>query len=158
MQTPVTSSEDPRQIADFLLQETGMASQTGDFSRFQICFHLPNAVETMDGKRVIRSALEMRNLFERVRAYHQQHGVTDVVRRIVTAQFQDAATIHAIHESRLLSGAIQVHDVYQCFSELRRFDDRWKIVSSQYAIADSPVLNKLLAGAKSTRPKTDPSA
>lgn len=126
-------------IADHLLYKTGQALAPGRFHDPTDCFILPNAVETPEGVRILRTPDDVRRVFEGVRAYFESCGVVDLVRTVVEAKFTSEDTIESTHVARLLkSGGQAFRAPYPAYSVLKRCDDgAWRIASTTYAIVDS---------------------
>lgn len=142
-----TTSDDPaRAIHDDLLAQTGAALISGDFDLFSACFLLPQTVDTFDGRKLIETIEDMREVFSSVRSYHRKRNVTDIVRRSTEASFRDDETIVAVHTSRLLSGSQLIGEALSAFSIIKRTSDGWKVASSQYAVLDDPALSAALIG------------
>jgi hypothetical protein len=53
--------------------------------------------------------------------------------------------VNSTHETRLLNGAQFVQKPFPTFSTIALIDDRWKVISSSYAIDDAPEHNKALS-------------
>ena len=110
------------------------------------CFHLPQTVDTFEGPLHVETQETMQALFDGVCAFRRKRGVTALVRRIVSANFENETTIHSTHETRTLAGTLQLQDAYLCFSVITQIDGTWKIASCHYAVGDTPEFNKILSG------------
>ena len=141
---PLPPLTDPVAIADDLLEKTGAAIMEGDFKEFSKYFHLPQHLETFDGRSLLRTKMDLRTVFDAVRTYYQVKGVTRIVRRCISAAYKDAMTVTSTHETRLLNGAQFVQKPFPTLSTIAFIDDVWKITSSSYAIDDAPEHNKAL--------------
>ena len=138
--------QDPKAVSESLLEKTGAAYKSGDAESVVQCFLLPQEMGTFEGRRLMETPEQLRDTFEAVRLYHRRLGVTQMVRHCLVAEYKDADTIEATHESRLLSGQRLVQRPYPAFSVLKRIGGVWKIASSQYAITDAPFLSDALMG------------
>lgn len=141
---PLLSAQD---ISEDLLERTGAGLMTGDFPSFLRCFHVPCFVETFQGKRFLNSRHDIQNVFDNVRDYYRAHGVTELVRECISAEYKALDTIYNTHITRLLKqNEVAFRRPFPVFSILRKFDDGWKVTYSQYAIDDAPKHNKALSG------------
>ena len=125
-----------RDVSEHLLDMTGRAIMGGDLGLFMSCFRLPTEVETFEGKRRIRTARQLEQMFHAVTTHYQRIGVTDMVRHCVEASFSDPKTVVAMHDTRLMSGNILIHRPFSTLSVLRFDGIRWQIASSSHAIDD----------------------
>ncbi len=144
--------EDVKDICEDMLARTGAAIMSGDFHSFLSCFHLPQKMETFSGYRMIETADDLRAVFDGVRKYMRDKGITRMVRRNINANFQDADTIVAMHETRMLRGTFLAQPTYPSFSVLRRMNGVWKLTDTIYAIKDSAEHEAALT--RSKRPDT----
>lgn len=132
-------------IAEELLEITGSALLEGDFERFSGCFELPLRLETIEGVRTVSTRDEFQQVFEDVRDHMHETNVVDFVRTVISASFIDADTIGSVHISNeIYSGGVLERPAYPVRSVLRRFGQRWKIVSCFYVILDSANHNTAL--------------
>lgn len=140
-------------IADRLLQASGRALITGNVAAFVPLFVLPHKIETFDGISELISTEDVSATFRRVRSHMIRSGVTDMVRHVVAARFENNDVIASTHETRLVSGDTLVQEPFRVFSILWRVGDEWKLASSQYAIADCEDYNHaLMAGPAGPNP------
>ena len=131
----MTSSEGAaRQIAEDLLIRSGAALSTGGFDSFADCFSLPQTIATFEGKRVVETLQELRDLFNRVRDHLEKLNISDLVCTCTAAEFRDADTIISSHTSRLLSGTDLVEEPYHVLYVIRRTEGGWRIAQAQYAL------------------------
>jgi hypothetical protein len=135
-----------REVAEGLLAKSGAALMSGDFDSFLECFALPQDIATFDGRKTIKTADDLREIFEGVRKLNRRRSITQVVRQCLEAEFRDENTITATHQSRNLSGDILVQGPITAYSIVENFEGVWKITYSQYAALDDPELNKTLSG------------
>lgn len=129
-----------KEVADYLLDCTGKSLMAGDFDGFLPHFGLPHEVHTFDGMQTLHIAEDVRRVFDGVRTCYCKYGVTDMVRHCVEAEFHDDATIHSVHETRLLNETRLLQKPYPVFMVMRFIDDRWQIVRSEYAVTGAPDL------------------
>lgn len=130
------SFESAKDISQFLLDRTGYGLLTENFDLFAGCFGLPTEIHTYDGRQVLTTKAQLREVYDRVRTFYLCHNVTHLIRECTEAQFCDDTSLKAVHETRLLSGTRSVKDPYAALSFLRRIDGYWKIVRSDYAVSD----------------------
>ena len=143
---------DARDIANALLSRTGAALMSGDVNSFAECFHLPTTIETFEGQNVLKDFQDLKTVFEGVRRHLIRKSVTEMIRNILSADFDGEATVHTTHETRLMNGNRLVQEPYPCFSVVRRFGNDWKAISSSYAIVNEPRhVNTLLGKTYHTR-------
>jgi hypothetical protein len=128
----------PRDVSEFLLARTKRAIMSRDAALFASCFALPQHFETFEGRIFCESTSHLNAIFFSVVDHMRKSGMTDMVRHCVAAEFRDPDTIEATHEGRLLSGNRVMQPAYPVFSIIKKFDDRWKITYSMYAITDAP--------------------
>lgn len=145
------------EIADDLLYRTGQGLKRNDFQMMRRCFDIPNMIETTQGKRMIKTEQEFFKTFEDMRNYYKANCVVDVARIIISSEFLDSQTIGSTHASRLIlqDGTLFLKP-YPVYSIIKFLHGNWKIVSSIYAILDSPQLNVILHADKAQR--IDPDA
>ena len=136
-----------REISEDLLCRTGQALMNGDFAQFMQCFALPQEMDTLDGRRMISSEQGMQEMFDGVRAYFSEKGVTELARVCVEASFLSPDTIATTHKSRLLNGVTLIQDPYPAYAIVKQMGAQWKITFSQYAILDEPEHNQALMSA-----------
>jgi hypothetical protein len=138
------SPEAAKKISEDLLERTRLGLIEGDFDTFAACFVLPHEVDTIDGRRMIRTPEEFRKMFNNIVRFFEETGVTELSRQCIEASFKDENTIGATHKSRVLKGEVLVQDPYPAYSILKCFDGHWKVTFSQYSILDKPAHNKAL--------------
>lgn len=133
------------EIADELLHRTGRGLKEGDFDLFKACFQLPQAMETIEGVRVIRDERDLRQAFDSLRDYFYQNNVVDLVRAVVSAEFLDCNTVGSTHVARLVQpGGKLFRTPYPVYSTIQRFGQAWKITFRHYVILDSRKHNEAL--------------
>lgn len=135
-------------LAQIFLDQTGHAMETGNFDQLAACFAFPQEIDTFDGRRLISTPQELKEIFDSVRRHYQSLGATSVVRHVVQAEFEDPDTLIATHETRVLNHDQLVQTPFPVFSVAKRTEDGWKITMSQYAIVDAPAHNAALSGHK----------
>ena len=133
-------AEHAKKIATSVLECSGSAMMRNDFSAFLGCFHIPHQIETFDGETVIRHEHELEAKFIKMRENLMKLGVTDYVRHVVAAEFQDENTISTTHETRPMSGRLLVTDPYPTYSTLQKIDGAWKVTDSKYATTTPELL------------------
>ena len=119
----------------------------GDFQAFRACFQLPQVMETFSGPHRVEGEDDLQRIFCKIREYYRTEGITHMIRRCVSAEYRDEATIASTHESRLIrGGSVLARSPYPVFSILSKVNGNWLIAFSQYAIADEPDLARALEG------------
>ena len=130
---PDPPEESAREIVERLLEQTGQAILSNDFSLAEPCFKLPQDIQIFDSGVPIRTVEDLRALFEGVRDHYASLGVTDLQRPCTSSVFHDADTIYATHMTYVLAGGVLVMEPYPVFSILHRDDGTWRIAHSVYA-------------------------
>lgn len=140
------AGEVAKDIADALLERSGIAMVADDFQGFLDCMHLPHSVQAFEGTQYAETSDDVQKIFSKVRNFWVENDITMMARHCVEASFLTPDLIHATHISRLLSHDQIVMRPYPGFTELVRENGTWRIGNSSYAVADSPELSKVLAG------------
>lgn len=133
-----------KQISEMLLELTGTALLSDNFDLFARCFHLPHAIETGDGKLLIRTRKELESVFNSVVEDYRCKGVTDLVRICEVAEFRGDTRVEATHITHMMSGDVRVMDPFPAFSVLELIDGRWQGVSSQYAVDENTTVGRAI--------------
>lgn len=120
-----------------LLLITGEALMADDFETFHAQQHLPQPIETFEGRKFVTTSGQMRNVFTAVRAHHRRIGVTRIIRTVTSAKFVDENNIEAVYESRVYRRDELVQVPYPAYSMVRKIEGRWKVVYCMYAIPDA---------------------
>jgi len=141
-----SSSDSARAITTELLNRSGRAFVNGDFDAFLSCISLPYRLETFDGKRLVETEDQLRDVFEAVRMHHRKTSVTEMNRHVVEALFRDQDTILATFETRLLHKNILTQAPYPVFAVIVRENGAWKTNNMTVAVEDSAAHNALLMG------------
>ena len=139
-----------REIAEDLLDRSGMGLTEGDFDLFETCFALPNEMETFDGRRAIVTRADLQAVYDAVRAYYHQIGRTRVDRHIVDAEFRNPTCIVSTHQSRVYAGEELAQQPFEVHSVIELQDGVWRIRRSEYAITDSSDHNNAIVGDAAT--------
>ncbi|MEP5760583.1 MAG: hypothetical protein ABJ327_14975 [Litoreibacter sp.] len=128
-----------KEVAQYLLEQTGNAIMAGDFDTYLKSIYLPHVMETFHGRQVIETSEDARRVFEAMCTYLKSRGITQMVRHCSEACYQDNGTIASTHETRLLTeNNILAQMPYLGLATLFCENGRWKVGSMQYAIEDSP--------------------
>lgn len=135
-----------KDVAEHLLETTGTALMSGEFELFLSCFLLPNEICTSDGCRMIRTAEDLRDMFDGVRQHFRVQNVTHLIRNCIGAEFIDPDTIRSTHVSRLVSGTLYCQEPYPVISTVNRTGGAWLISHSEYAIVGEPLHVRALSG------------
>lgn len=136
-----------QEISVDVLNRSGTSLMDGDFDAFSVCFHTPSYVETFEGMRLLRTQADLRNVYDNVRKYYQDAGVTKIIRECISARFEDENTISNMHITRLYrdTGTLDRRP-FPVSSTLVRVGAMWKVNRAQYAIDDAPHHNQALSG------------
>jgi len=121
-------------IAESFLERTGQATQRGDFDNFRSCFELPHLIATQEGSRWLRSAADLREIFEAVRTRHALLGDAYMVRRCTGACFLAPDEILTCHESRVIANNQIMNKPMPAASTLQLVDGMWRITKSSYGL------------------------
>lgn len=141
----MTEFASAKDVSEHLLERTGAALMSGDFAAFSACFRLPQTVQSFDGQRVLENEADLQSVFDGVRAHYAERGVTVLHRTCVAAEFKDADTVHATHDTMVIARTQLAQQPFPVFSILRRCDGLWKITHSEYAIVGAPGHSRLFA-------------
>lgn len=133
-----------KKIAEDVLEGTGVAISTGDFTAFVLYFELPQLLETVDGSREIVTTRDLKDIFDRFQHYLRIKQISTLERHCISAAFITTDLIHTTHESRLVTGVTLAETPYPVFSKLKRSTKGWKIIFSQTAFPGSTSLNGLV--------------
>jgi len=134
-----------KDVSEHLLDRTGTAMMADDFDAFAECFAVPHEIHTFEGHHLLETRADLREVFDRVRAYYLRENVSDMVRHCVSAEFRNEKTVAAVHESRLVSGDRLVQDPYSVLSIICFVEGTWQITRSDYAIDNPKALVQALA-------------
>lgn len=132
----IVNQVDAKEIADFVLRETGEAIMNNDFQRFADCFDFPQTLDTFDGPVLLETPDDLRSVFYAVQKNMRHLGVTAQIRTCLAAEYRPDGTIHTTHESRLLASTSLV-ETYACYSLLAKRNGTWKITYTSYAMGDT---------------------
>lgn len=141
-----------RQITEALLSLTGDAMMADDFDAFHRHQILPQPIETFEGRKMVRTSQQMRNVFSSVRAHQRRLGVTHLVRHCAEAKFVGDENLEAVYTSYAYRGRALVQKPYQSFAFLRRVAGEWKFAYCMYAVPDDSRLNAALLNVPRDRP------
>ncbi len=133
-----------QQISEMLLELTGTALLTNNFSLFSQCFHLPHLIETADSKRELETIDDLQTVFHSVTEDYRRKRITNLVRICEVAEFRSDTRIDATHITHMMCGDVRVFDPFPAFSVLEFFDGRWQISSSQYAVDTDTTVGRAL--------------
>lgn len=132
-------------IATRVLDQTGRATMQGDFVAYKTLFDLPQVVRTFDGTKTLETTEDLYQVFRDIRTRFASLGVTDLVRRVIAAEFQDASTIMTTHETRLMNGTQLLQDTFPTHSILRCRDGVWTVGTATYAVDNEHAMYKSLS-------------
>ncbi len=149
--------DEAKQISQGLLELTGEAIMSGDFSRFEPHFNLPHEVSTFEKTVTIKTIDDLREVFEGIQNHVRTSRTERLIRECVEACFIDDNIIEAMHETRTFRGGTMVLEPSLTLATLKKIDNTWKVAKSDYAIKDSSIMNRALTmGSKPIRGATPP--
>ena len=134
-----------KEVSEMLLELTGTALLSNNFSLFRQCFHLPHVIETPDGKKVLRTREDMEAVFDRVVEDYRRKRITRLVRICEVAEFKSDTCITATHITHMMAGDTRVTDPFPVLSVLEFIDGRWQGTSSQYAVDKDTTVGRAMA-------------
>ncbi len=135
----MTSDLLAEEIAEDLLYKTGKALLDGSIDDVGRYFEVPQIMETLAGKRLVETEDDIRQVLARMLDYFAAHGITDVVRAVISSEFLSPDLIGSTHVSQLMRiDGTPFRAPYPTYSVIRKSQGRWRISSSIYAIVDSP--------------------
>lgn len=143
---PPNTPEQATAICYRQLERTRQGIVNGDFEIFATCFHIPCLSSTMNGQITLRTMRALRMQYNNVREYYQSKQITDLVRRVISAEFRTPQKIHMTYESWILSGAMLVDRYSPAFSVLDLIENRWRCTHTSYAVDRSEKLDAALSG------------
>lgn len=151
-------------LAERLLDMTGRALESGDFSRLIDIVHLPHKMSTFEATTVIETEEDLHQTFQSIRNHLRATGMTDLIRLCLAAEFSGPDRMVWAHESHMLARGVWLKTPYPAYSVAVRDGDTWKIAESRYALEDdtpqaramiAPTALKLRAATRSTATPTD---
>ncbi len=132
----MTSDPLAEQIVEDLLFATGRALRE-DHKDVGKLFQVPQIMETVNGKRIVNSEDDVRDVFAGVRKYFAANKVTDVVRTVISAEFLTPELVGSSHVSQLMrEGGEPFRTPYPVYTVTRWFEGAWRISASVIAIVD----------------------
>jgi hypothetical protein len=149
------TNEQAMDIAQSVVTETGLALTSGDFRKMLRYQSLPLTIETFDGRILIKTIEEARNVFDSVRAYLCRQGVTRSVRHVSEAKFVNDHQIDVVYQSDVYCGDELLSPANQSFLVLGRFEERWRIVYAMYSALGNRHLNRALMNLDGPAPRVD---
>lgn len=136
-----------RRIFQDMLDRCGEAMLAGDMPSLLRWFAVPNTVDSLEGRRVLHTENETRALFEAVIARQREQDITHMIRHVTHAEFKDADTIWATHETRyIFHGTVLSDRPHHAFSILHRYPDCWKVHLAQFTVDGTNPLNAAMRG------------
>lgn len=138
------SPEKAIEIASAMLARTSRAIMEDDFDALADCFEFPNRVESESGVRIVATRDELKTIFIALVRTLKQRGVTHYERRCLAAEFRGPDEVATTHETRLMHGSQMLSTPYPAFGTITRINGNWKITTSQYAVTNTPEIDKAL--------------
>lgn len=126
-----------KRIYQELLDQIGSAYFDADFASFHRVVHVPHRFATEGKEHIVETTEHLHRSFDCFREYLAGLGVTDFVRTCTGAAFLGPDKIVGSHISDLISNGTRTREPYEVWSTMRRIDDRWQVVASQNALADT---------------------
>ncbi|KHQ54299.1 MULTISPECIES: hypothetical protein [Mameliella] len=134
-----------RRIFQDMLDRCGEAMLAGDMAGVLRWFTIPNTVESFEGRRVLGTVEETRDLFRTIMARQRELSITHMIRKVTHAEFRDADTIRATHETRYIHhGTVLSEAPHVGLSILHRYPDCWKVHHAQFTVAGRNPLNSAI--------------
>ncbi len=127
------NDKDPMEVARHMLKVTGIALDRNDFDLFAQFFYLPHLVETFRGKQKVRTREDMRLLFDNSVYQAKLLGVTQRVRRCLSAEFREDGSFVSAHETHMMCGDQLVRDPIPAYSIKKLVNGVWQQTFSAYA-------------------------
>lgn len=134
-----------------MLDHTLQALQAKDVNVFIDQFSFPYVLETLHGRNIVAGRAQMEEIFWRNVDYYDSIGMTDLVRRTVSAEFDGPDMIKAVYETTVFqAGTVAHRNRYMVYVEMQKSAERWRVTTSQYAISDSLAHSLALLGTSQT--------
>ncbi len=144
-------------VSQALLEITGDALLSGDFDAFSAVFHVPQTMATMAGPIYMETVEDMQRAFDDMHTHFRAIGVTEMIRKCVSAEYKSPTRIESTHVSDLLHNGKRLNEPYPVFSSLEKIDGQWKVTSGEYALEPSNGQALALARADASRRPQAPS-
>lgn len=123
-----------RQVTEELLHQTGQALLEHDFDRLIPHFTLPQHLETFDGRKLVSTVEEFRQLFDELCARQAKAGMNRLDRRCIEAAFKTNVQIEAMYETTTYRDTMILAEPYRTFCVIRQVDERWQFSSNMYGL------------------------
>lgn len=136
-----------KEIAEFVLEETGAALLSNDFDAFVPFFYVPHTIETPDRKTILKTRSALKEVFDRVVQDYAEHNVTALMRINEHACFHGPFKIETMHVTHMMSGNLRIKDPFPSYGWLEFIDNRWQCTSSQYAVDTNTAVDLALRAA-----------
>ena len=136
------------------LDKTGTSILNGDFATYAACFHLPQRVETFDGRKLLETESDLKAMHQSVHEWLVNMGATDLARDLLVAEFRGDDLIVGAYETRIMRGTELLADPYPNYGTLARIDGVWKIVDGTYATNIPDLLSSLKSKLVASRQKS----
>lgn len=141
------------EIVDDVLNQTGQALIDGDFETFLNHFHLPQIIETFEGRQDVKTAEDLKTLFMSVRAFHKSQEVNRLVRSCHHAEYKSEDTIEGVFDALLFRDTQLVQSMPSTFLMLTRHAGIWKISYNMYGVTTENGFGKALIDAPDLQKK-----
>lgn len=139
-------SDPASRIALDLLSKSAGPLISGDFESFAACFHLPQALATPTGVRVLRNREDLQDMFEDLLRYYRGKGTTIVNRTLIQAEFWGEGGVISIHENLLIGRKGVIAPPIRQVSVLQKKHDSWRVSFCEYTPADDVDFCRALMG------------
>ena len=134
LKTQEAQSLEARRIHEELLERTGHALLTEEFESYLECFSIPLNIITLSGRKSVTSPDDLKVIFDGVSARISRFNVTHFSRNCLSAVFVGDQTIHAAHQTRMVSGSVLVGPAIPAFSVIKKIGSSWKVSDQEYAV------------------------
>lgn len=139
---------DPHDISFDLLQRSAGPLLTGDFEAFAACFHLPHALTTPVGLRIIRTREDLRAMFDEITQFYGGKSTQTVTRKLLKADYTSDTTAVCIHENHLIGSKGLVTAPVRVFSIMHRRPRGWAVSYCEYTPGECLDFCRALVGDK----------
>ncbi|UWR23110.1 hypothetical protein [Sulfitobacter sp. S190] len=124
-------------IAREVMNGTRDALMCDNFDAFVRYFRLPQHMETIEGKRLVETKADLRQVFDAVRQYFVRTGITGLDRELIRAEQKAPHLIEYLYETQMISENTLFALPYPTFSMLCKTPDGWQIYYTMYGMMNA---------------------
>ena len=121
------------EVSEWLLQVTRDAYLERNFDKFARRNLLPQTLGNFDGDKVIHTRAELERIFSAMLEHFQIHGITDLKRHTIAANFLSPTEIEATFVSQHVSRGYMLSEEIAVHGKAKLVDGLWKIAEGRYA-------------------------